>query len=210
LALLTTAAAALAVKAVGNSFLLGVFAHLRRIHGVVVLVTAVGDPLNILVAQLALLATATLAGGRHAALGILLPGALEAFSPVQAIARILGFEVFLGILAHLRRIHRVPVVLAAGVDPLRVFAAQLALLTATAAAAGLKAALHILFPGALEAFSPVQARARSCGLGLARVDLRSYRVHTLLRAAGLDVAGIFATQLTLLATTAAAEAVHAG
>ena len=85
---------ALAVKAVGNSFLLGVFAHLRRINGVVVLVTAAGDLLNILVAQLALLATATLACSRHAAFGILLPGALEALSAVQAIARILGFEVF--------------------------------------------------------------------------------------------------------------------
>ena len=47
-------------------------------------------------------------------------------------------------------------------------------------------------------------------LGLARVDLRSYRFQTLLGAAGLDVAGIFTTQLTLLATTRTAEAVHAG
>ena len=176
----------------------------------VVLVTAAGDPLNILVAQRALLAAATLAGGRHAALGILLPGALEAFSPVQAIARILGLQVFLGILAHLWRIHRVPVILAAGVDPLRIFTAKLALLTATAAAAGLQAALHVLLPGALEAFSPVQARARSCGLGLASVDLRSHRFQSLLGAAGFDVAGIFATQLTLLAATTTAEAVHAG
>jgi len=210
LALLTTTAAALAVKAVGNSFLLGVFAHLRRINRVVVLVTAAGNLLNILVAQLALLATATLAGSSHAAFGVLLPGALEALSAVQAIARVLGFQVFLGILAHLRRIYRVPMILAAGVDHLRVFAAQLALLTPTAATAGLQAALHILFPGALEAFSPVQARARSCGLGLARVDLRSYRFQPLLGAAGLDVAGIFTAQLTLLATTATAEVVHAG
>ena len=46
--------------------------------------------------------------------------------------------------------------------------------------------------------------------GLARVDLRSYRFQTLLGAAGLDVAGIFTTHLTLLATTATAEVVHAG
>ena len=58
LALLTTTALALAVKAVGNSFLLGVFAHLRRINGVVVLVTAAGDLLNIFAAKLTLLSTA--------------------------------------------------------------------------------------------------------------------------------------------------------
>ena len=34
----------------------------------------------------------------------------------------LSAVILLGILAHLRRIHRVPVILAAGVDPLRVFA----------------------------------------------------------------------------------------
>ena len=54
--------------------------------------------------------------------------------------------------------------------PLSIFTAQLALLATTAAAAGLNAGLYIFLPGALEAFSPIQAIAGILGLGLAGIN----------------------------------------
>ena len=147
LALFPATAAALAVETAGHSFLLGVLAHLRRIDGVVVIIAARGDSLSIFTAELALLTTTALARFRDTALGILLPSALQALRAVEPIAGILVLELLLSILAHLWRIHRVPVILAAGVDALGVFAAQLALLATAAAAGGLDAALGIFLPG---------------------------------------------------------------
>lgn len=155
LTLLSTTATALAVKAACDRFLLGILADLGRVHRVIMVITAAGDPLRILTAQLTLLSTTTLAAGLHACLHTLFPNTLEAFSTIEPTARVLGFQFLLGILAHLWGIHRMPVIVAARIDALGVFTAQLALLTTTATAAGLHARLHILLPGTLEAFSTV-------------------------------------------------------
>eukprot|EP00438_Fugacium_kawagutii_P026909 Skav209555 [mRNA] locus=scaffold2497:402057:402491:- [translate_table: standard] len=105
LALLPSAAMALVVHAGGHCLFLGGFAHLRGVHGVVVLITAGGNLLRILTAQLALLTTTSLAAGLHTALGIFFPGTLQTLSSIQTITGILGFQFRLSILAHLGWVH---------------------------------------------------------------------------------------------------------
>ena len=162
----------------------------------IVIIAATGDALHILSAQLTL-ATAALAAVLHAGLRILFPGALQPLGAIKPTAGVLGVHLRLGIDTHLRWLHGVPMtMILTTVDFLRVSAAWLALLATAALAVGLKARLHVLLPSALTELSPGQTLTwiLRC-LCLAHLQVCGH--------------GILPTQLTLLTTTALANAVHA-
>ena len=123
-------------------------------------VTAAGDPLSVLTAQLALLTTATLAGGLHAALRILLPSTSRASGPPDPIAWILGLGFAHVDLGNYRG-HLLP--RAAGLDGLGILATQLTLLSAAAMAEGVHASGHTsrdggrVFPAKLTLFTTAPA-----------------------------------------------------
>lgn len=212
LTLLSATAMALAVKAAGHGFLLRVFTELGRIHGMIVIITALGDALRIFSAQLTLLATAALAAVIHAGLRIRLPSALQPFGAIKPTAGVLGVHFRLGINAHLRWLHPVPMSLGltAAVDFLRVRTAELALLAAATLAGGLKAPLGALLPVACTELRPGQTHTwiLRC-LRLTHLQVRSHGGQDLFSTAGLDGLGVFSAQLALLTTTTPANGVHA-
>ena len=91
LTLLSAAATTLAVEAAVHRLLFGVFAHLWGINGMVVVVTAAGDGVRILTAELALLTTTAMAFVLDATLRILFPCALQASGTIEPVTGILGF-----------------------------------------------------------------------------------------------------------------------
>mmetsp|Transcript_81195 Transcript_81195/g.165376 ORF Transcript_81195/g.165376 Transcript_81195/m.165376 type:complete len:240 (-) Transcript_81195:54-773(-) len=162
LTLLAAAALALALHAVRHGLGLGVLAALRRFHGMPVIIAAGGHALGVLTAQLALLAPAALAALLHAGLHGFLPDTLQAFGAIDTLTRIFGAGLAHGGLvapaaalldrsvlsAQLTRFSSAS--LAADIDAgghtaldgLHVLTAQLALLTATAAALLFDAIAH--------------------------------------------------------------------
>ena len=135
LTLLTTAALTLAVEAAVHRLLFRVYAHLWGINGMVVIVTAAGDRVRILTAQLALLTTTTMAFGLDATLRILFPCTLQASGTIEPVTRILGYHFsFTG-----RSSHGSGAAFAFGI-----FTAQLTLLTTAAVTLAVEAAVHRL------------------------------------------------------------------